>query len=73
MTSRSMGQYRSVQRTSRRNRSLKDDDEVIGVLEEACISRNRIMAVDREKVNDVLDVTGLSESAFSFVLESRDW
>jgi len=31
------------------------------------------MAVDREKVDDALDVTGLSESAFSFVLESRDW
>ncbi|WP_049985477.1 hypothetical protein [Halobellus rufus] len=57
------GQYGSVQRTSRRNRSLKDDDEVIGVLEDAGIPRERIMAVDREKVDDALDVTDLSESA----------
>jgi hypothetical protein len=57
------GQYGSVQRTSRRNRSLKDDEEVIGVLEDAGIPRERIMAVDREKVDDALDVTDLSESA----------
>jgi len=57
------GQYGSVQRTSRRNRSLKNDDEVIGVLEDAGIPRERIMAVDREKVDDALDVTDLSESA----------
>jgi len=57
------GQYGSVQRTSRRNRSLKDDGEVIGVLEEVGIPRERIMAVDREKVDDALDVTDLSESA----------
>jgi len=48
------GQYGSVQRTSRRNRSLKNDDEVIGVLEDAGIPRERIMAVDREKVDDAL-------------------
>ena len=57
------GQYGSVQRTSRRNRSLKDDEEVIDVLEEVGIPRERIMAVDREKVDDALDVTDLSESA----------
>jgi len=56
-------QYASVQRTSRPNRSLKDDEEVIGVLEDAGIPRERIMAVDREKVDDALDVTDLSESA----------
>jgi hypothetical protein len=55
------GQYGSVQRTSRRNRSLKDD-EVIPVLEDAGIPRERVMTVDREKVDDALDVTDLSEA-----------
>lgn len=54
------GQYGSVQRTGRRNRSLKDDEEVVDMLEEAGISRERIMAVDREKVDDALEVTDLS-------------
>ncbi|MDL0125729.1 hypothetical protein PNQ92_09940, partial [Halobacterium salinarum] len=63
------GQYGSVQRTSRRNRSLKDDETVIGVLEDAGIDRERIMAVDREKVDDALDVTELPESA---VYESEE-
>jgi len=62
------GQYGSVQRTSRRNRSLKDDEEVLDVLQDAGIPRERILAVDREKVDEALNVTGLSESA---VYESR--
>ena len=57
------GQYGSVQRTSRRDRSLKDDEEVVAVLKDAGIPRERIMAVDREKVDEALDVTELSESA----------
>ncbi|MDL0135666.1 hypothetical protein PNP85_02685 [Halobacterium salinarum] len=65
------GQYGSVQRTSRRNRSLKDDDEVIDVLEDAGIPRERIMAVDREKVDEALDVTDLSESAVYETEESE--
>jgi len=65
------GQYGSVQRTSRRNRSLKDDGEVIDVLEDAGIPRERIMAVDREKVDEALDVTDLSESAVYETEESE--
>ncbi|SFT09929.1 hypothetical protein [Halostagnicola kamekurae] len=56
------GQYGSVQRTSRRNRSLKDDEEVISVLGNAGISRERLLTVDREKVDEALEVTELAES-----------
>ncbi|WP_255194632.1 hypothetical protein [Natronobeatus ordinarius] len=65
------GQYGSVQRTSRRNRSLKDDNEVIGVLEEAGIPRERIMAVDRKKVDEALDVTDLPETDVYEIEESE--
>ncbi|MDL5363927.1 hypothetical protein [Halalkalicoccus sp. NIPERK01] len=65
------GQYGSVQRTSRRNRSLKDDDEVLDVLEDAGIPRKRILAVDREKVDEALDVTELAESAVYEIEESE--
>ncbi|WP_302081029.1 hypothetical protein [Salinibaculum rarum] len=56
------GPFGSVQRTTRRNRSLKDDDEVLGTLEAAGIDRERVLGVDRDKVDDALDVTELSES-----------
>ena len=56
------GQYGSVQRTSRRNRSLKDDEEVLDQLEAEGIDRERVMTVDREKVDEALEVTTLSES-----------
>jgi len=56
------GQYGSVQRTSRRNRSLKDDDEVLKHLENAGIDRERVLSVDRSKVDEALEVTTLSES-----------
>lgn len=65
------GQYGSVQRTSRRNRSLKDDKEVVRVLEDAGISRERIMTVDREKVDEALDVTELAESDVYEIEESE--
>ncbi|WP_018256532.1 PD-(D/E)XK nuclease family protein [Halomicrobium katesii] len=65
------GQYGSVQRTARRNRSLKDDDEVVAVLEDAGIDSERVMSVDREKVDEALDVTGLPESAVYDVDESE--
>lgn len=64
------GQYGSVQRTTRRNRTLNDDDEVLRVLEEAGIPRERLMSVDREKVDDALDVTELTESAVYEIDES---
>lgn len=65
------GQYGSVQRTSRRNRSLKDDEEVLSILEEAGINRERVMSVDREKVDEALEVTTLSESAVYEIDESE--
>jgi hypothetical protein len=65
------GPFGSVQRTTRRNRSLKDDDEVLTVLEDAGIDRERVMGVDRDKVDDALDVTELSESDVYEIEESE--
>jgi len=56
------GQFGSVQRTQRRNRSLKDEEMVLNALEAAGIDREQVTSVDREKVDDALDVTDLSES-----------
>jgi len=56
------GQFGSVQRTSRRNRSLKDDELVLNALESAGIDRDRVTTVDSSKVDDALEVTELSES-----------
>jgi len=56
------GQYGSVQRASRRNRSLKDDEEVLSALEDEGIDRERVMTVDSEKVDEALEVTALSQS-----------
>ncbi|SIS20927.1 hypothetical protein [Natronorubrum thiooxidans] len=56
------GPFGSVQRTTRRNRTLKDDEEVLAVLEDAGIDCERVMGVDREKVDDALEVTELAES-----------
>ena len=55
------GQYGSVQRTSRRNRSLKDDEDVIDTFKAAGIDRERLLSVDAEKVDDALAVTAVSE------------
>jgi hypothetical protein len=57
------GQYGSVQRTTRRQRSLKDDEEVLTALEDAGIDRDRLLSVDRDKVDEALDVVSLPESA----------
>jgi hypothetical protein len=54
------GQYGSVQRTTRRNRSLKDKEIVLNALEAAGIDREQVTSVDRDKVDDALDVTDLS-------------
>lgn len=51
------GPFGSVQRTARRNRSLKDDEEVLEVLEQAGIEEERVLSVDRSKVDEALDVT----------------
>ncbi|WP_128905717.1 hypothetical protein [Halorubrum amylolyticum] len=56
------GQFGSVQRTARRNRNLRDDEEVLAMLEDAGIDRERVLSLDRDKVDDALDVTELSES-----------
>jgi hypothetical protein len=65
------GPFGSVQRTSRRNRSLKDEDEVLETLEQAGIGRERVMSVDRDKVDDALEVTELSESDVYEIEESE--
>ncbi|QIO25399.1 hypothetical protein [Haloarcula sp. JP-L23] len=65
------GQFGSVQRTSRRNRSLKDDEEVLSLLEEAGIERERVTSVDASKVDDALEVTELSETDVYDVTESE--
>jgi hypothetical protein len=57
------GQYGSVQRTTRRQLSLKDDDEVLTALEDAGIDRDRLLSVDREKVDEALEVVSVPESA----------
>ncbi|MGB9985723.1 hypothetical protein [Salarchaeum japonicum] len=54
-------QYGSVQRTSRRSKSLKDDTEVLAALEDAGIDRDRVLGVDPDKVDDALEVTDLHE------------
>jgi polyhydroxyalkanoate synthesis regulator phasin len=65
------GQYGSVQRTSRRNRSLKDEEEVLATLEDAGIDRERVMSVDSGKVNEALEVAELSETDVYEVEESE--
>jgi len=65
------GQYGSVQRTSRRNRSLKDEQEVLETLEEAGIDRERVTSVDASKVDDALEVTELAESDVYEIEESE--
>lgn len=65
------GQFGSVQRTSRRNRSLKDDEVVLNAFEAAGIERERLTTVDSSKVDEALDVTELSESDVYEVEESE--
>ncbi len=66
------GQYGCVQRATRRNRSLEDDEEVLDVLGDAGISRERVMGVDREKVDEALEVTELAESAV-YDIDEREY
>ena len=65
------GQYGSVQRTSRRNRSLRDEEEVLTMLEEVGIDRDRVMSVDSSKVAEALEVTELAESDVYEISESE--
>ncbi|ELY95144.1 hypothetical protein C483_02231 [Natrialba hulunbeirensis JCM 10989] len=64
------GPFGSVQRTTRTNRSLRDDEDVLKTLEEAGIDRERVLGVDRDKVDDALEVTNLSESDVYQIEES---
>ena len=65
------GPFGSVQRTARRNRSLKDDDKVLEKLEQAGIEQERVMSVDRSKVDEALEVTELSEEDVYEISESE--
>jgi len=65
------GQYGSVQRTSRRNRSLKDENEVLELLEDAGIDRERVTSVDTNRLDEALEVVELSESDVYEIEESE--
>jgi len=65
------GQFGSVQRTSRRNRSLKDDEIVLNAFEAAGIERERLTTVDSSMVDEALEVTELSETDVYDVEESE--
>jgi hypothetical protein len=66
------GQYGSVQRTSRRNRTLKDEQEVLEQLEAEGIDRERVTSVDGSKVDEALEVTELAESDV-YEIEEREY
>ena len=65
------GQYGSVQRTTRRNRSLKHDEEVLEAFAETGIDREQLLGVDRSKVEEALDVVPVSEEDVYDVSESE--
>jgi hypothetical protein len=65
------GQYGSVQRTTRRNRSLKDDEEVLEAFVETGIDREQLLGGDRSKVEEALDVVSVPESEVYDVSESE--
>lgn len=65
------GSYGSVQRTTRRNRNLKDEEEVLSAIEEAGVPPEHVTGVDPDKVDDAIDVTELSESDVYEIDESE--
>jgi len=65
------GQYGSVQRTTRRQRSLKDDETVLDAFDGTGIDREQVLGVDREKVDEALDVVSVPESAVYDITESE--
>ena len=65
------GQYGSVQRTTRRNRSLKDDEEVLDAFDDTGIDREQLLDIDRSKVEEALDVVSVPESDVYDVTESE--
>jgi len=64
------GQYGSVQRTVRQNRTLKDDETVRELLKAEGIDPERVMSVDTSKLDDALEVTSLAESDVYDIEES---
>ncbi len=65
------GEFGSVQRTSRRRCTLRDDDEVLDTLEAEGIDPERVKSVDPDRVEDALEVTTLSETDVFEVEESE--
>jgi hypothetical protein len=65
------GQYGSVQRTTRQQRSLKGDETVLEMFEDTGIDREQVLGVDREKVDEALEVVSLSESEVYDITESE--
>lgn len=65
------GQYGSVQRASRRNRTLKDEQDLLELLEEHGIERERVTSVDTSKVDEAIEVTEIAESDVYEVEESE--
>ena len=65
------GQYGSVQRTTRHQRSLRDDETVLEAFEDTGIDREQVLGVDRKKVDEALEVVPLSESAVYDIEESE--
>lgn len=63
--------FGSVQRTTRRSRSLKAEDDVLETVADAGIEPERVMGVDRDKIDDALDVTELSERDVYDIEESE--
>ena len=51
---------------------LKDDEEVLAVLEDEGIDRERVTSVDSTKVDEALEVTELSESAV-YEIDEREY
>ena len=65
------GQFGSVQRTTRQNRTLKDDETVLEAFEGTGIDREQVTGVDRRKVDEALDVVSVPESVVYDVSESE--
>ena len=65
------GQYGSVQRTTRHQRSLKDDETVLEAFEKTGIAHEQLLGVERDGVDEALDVVSVPESAVYDITESE--
>ncbi|MFW6382449.1 MAG: hypothetical protein ACOCZD_00240 [Haloferacaceae archaeon] len=66
------GQFGSVRRTSRRNRSLKDEETVLSALTDAGVDPDAVRSLDAEKVDDALAVTDLDDEDV-YEVETSDY